>query len=63
MSENCRALPNAIDNQIGIRSWPRLTATSTHSLIIDIISIIKGTIIINFIDVLGILPLIVSIMF
>ena len=29
--ENCsRALPNAIDNQIGIRSWPRPTATSTR---------------------------------
>ena len=25
-------LPNAIDNQIGIRSWPRPTATSTRSL-------------------------------
>ena len=30
-SKNCsRALPNAIGNQIGSRSWPRLTATSTH---------------------------------
>ena len=36
MSENCsQALPNVIGNQIGIRSWPRPTATSTRYNIIS----------------------------